>query len=50
MAECVAMRYSEFHLSWAKRGTDERPQLLAKGTLTLETLVEADLNGQYALS
>ena len=49
VAECVAMRYTEFYLSWSEQGCDTRPTSLHKGTPTLETLMEADLDGQYTI-
>ena len=49
VAECVAMRYTEFYLQWSQVGVDTRPTSLHQGTPTLESLMETDLSGQYAI-
>ena len=47
VAECIAMRDTEMQLSWRGSGIDTRIDSLSYGTPTLETLMEADLNGLY---
>ena len=49
VAECVAMRYTEIHISWSGEGCDTSAASLHKGTPTLETLMEADHSGLYVI-
>ena len=49
VAECVAMRYTEIHLSWSGEGVDTCAASLHKGTPTLESLTEADHSRLYVI-